>query len=52
MTQPSADVAAVLSALEVFSTATDKAAITQANNWLQDFQHSVCILFPAFLCFS
>ncbi|KAF8584964.1 ARM repeat-containing protein [Ramaria rubella] len=38
--QPSADVAAVLAALEVFSSATDKTSIARANNWLQDFQHS------------
>lgn len=42
MTEPSTDdVAAVLSALAVFSSATDKPSITRANNWLQDFQHSV-----------
>ncbi|KIJ45201.1 hypothetical protein M422DRAFT_779110 [Sphaerobolus stellatus SS14] len=44
MTQPSPDVAAVLSALAVFGTATDKAAIQQANSWLQEFQHSVSAL--------
>ena len=36
-----ANVQAILSALEVFSRAPDKAAIEQANTWLQDFQHSV-----------
>ncbi|KAI0660358.1 ARM repeat-containing protein [Cubamyces menziesii] len=35
-----ANVQAILSALEVFSRAPDKAAIEQANTWLQDFQHS------------
>ncbi|KAI8980731.1 ARM repeat-containing protein [Trametes punicea] len=35
-----ANVQAVLSALEVFSRAPDRAAIEQANTWLQDFQHS------------
>ncbi|KAF8508506.1 ARM repeat-containing protein [Gautieria morchelliformis] len=41
MAEPSSnDVAAVLSALTVFSSATDKPSITRANNWLQDFQHS------------
>ncbi|KAH8102540.1 ARM repeat-containing protein [Cristinia sonorae] len=31
---------AVLSALDVFSQAPDKAALSSANTWLQDFQHS------------
>ncbi|KAH9937196.1 ARM repeat-containing protein [Fomitopsis serialis] len=35
-----AAVQAVLSALDVFSRAPDKAALDQANTWLQDFQHS------------
>ncbi|KAJ7634215.1 armadillo-type protein [Mycena polygramma] len=35
-----ADVQAVLSALDVFSRAPDKASLSQANTWLQDFQHS------------
>ncbi|KAI0756727.1 ARM repeat-containing protein [Daedaleopsis nitida] len=35
-----ANVQAVLSALEVFSRAPEKAALDQANSWLQDFQHS------------
>ncbi|KAI0361316.1 ARM repeat-containing protein [Trametes cingulata] len=35
-----ASVQAVLSALEVFSRAPEKAALEQANTWLQDFQHS------------
>ncbi|RDX50448.1 ARM repeat-containing protein [Lentinus brumalis] len=35
-----ANVQAVLSALEVFSRAPEKAALEQANAWLQDFQHS------------
>ncbi|KZT44557.1 ARM repeat-containing protein [Sistotremastrum suecicum HHB10207 ss-3] len=30
----------LLAALQVFSTATDKASIERANVWLQDFQHS------------
>ena len=38
-----ANVQAVLSALEVFSRAPEKAALEQANSWLQDFQHSVII---------
>ena len=32
---------AVLSALDVFSRAPDKASLDTANAWLQDFQHSV-----------
>ncbi|OJT10098.1 hypothetical protein TRAPUB_13454 [Trametes pubescens] len=35
-----ANVQAVLSALQVFSRAPEKAALDQANTWLQDFQHS------------
>ncbi|KAH9944146.1 ARM repeat-containing protein [Epithele typhae] len=35
-----ANVQAVLSALEVFSRVPEKAALEQANTWLQDFQHS------------
>ncbi|OSC99478.1 ARM repeat-containing protein [Trametes coccinea BRFM310] len=34
------NVQAVIAALEVFSGAPEKAAIEQANTWLQDFQHS------------
>ncbi|KAF8647942.1 hypothetical protein AX16_006474 [Volvariella volvacea WC 439] len=34
------DVQAVLSALDVFSRAPDKASLDRANAWLQDFQHS------------
>jgi hypothetical protein len=34
-------VQAVLSALQVFSNASDKASLETANTWLQDFQHSV-----------
>jgi hypothetical protein len=35
----------VLAALAVFSSgAPDKASISQANTWLQDFQHSVSAL--------
>lgn len=34
------DIQQLLSALEVFSSAPDKAAIERANAWLQDFQHS------------
>ncbi|KAF7320101.1 hypothetical protein MKEN_00794500 [Mycena kentingensis (nom. inval.)] len=34
------DVQAVLAAIDVFSRAPDKASLDQANNWLQDFQHS------------
>ncbi|KAF7306845.1 hypothetical protein MIND_00476700 [Mycena indigotica] len=36
----SADVQAVLAAIDVFSRAPDKVSLDQANNWLQDFQHS------------
>lgn len=36
-----ANVQAVLSALDVFTRAPEKAALDQANTWLQDFQHSV-----------
>ncbi|KZT05860.1 ARM repeat-containing protein [Laetiporus sulphureus 93-53] len=35
-----ASVQAVISALDVFTRAPDKAALDQASNWLQDFQHS------------
>ncbi|KAI0673417.1 ARM repeat-containing protein [Trametes maxima] len=35
-----ANVQAVLSALGVFTRAPEKAALEQANTWLQDFQHS------------
>ncbi|KAI0936668.1 hypothetical protein AcV5_004749 [Taiwanofungus camphoratus] len=35
-----ASVQAVISALDVFSRAPDKASLDQANTWLQDFQHS------------
>lgn len=41
-----ADIQALLSALEVFNGAPDKAAIERANSWLQDFQHSVNCLSP------
>ncbi|KAG5647647.1 hypothetical protein DXG03_009000 [Asterophora parasitica] len=34
------DIQALLSALEVFSKAPDKASLERANSWLQDFQHS------------
>ncbi|KAJ3574083.1 hypothetical protein NP233_g2008 [Leucocoprinus birnbaumii] len=34
------DVQAVLSALQVFNGAPDKASLEAANTWLQDFQHS------------
>ena len=36
-----ANVQAVLSALEGFSRAPEKAALEQATTWLQDFQPSV-----------
>jgi hypothetical protein len=36
-----AEIPALLSALEVFSQAPDKASIENANAWLQEFQHSV-----------
>ncbi|KAJ7932491.1 armadillo-type protein [Mycena leptocephala] len=35
-----AEIQAVLSAIDVFSRAPDKASLDQANAWLQDFQHS------------
>jgi hypothetical protein len=41
-----ADVQAVLSALQVFNGAPDKASLEGANIWLQDFQHSVNHLSP------
>ncbi|KAJ7071120.1 armadillo-type protein [Mycena amicta] len=34
------DIQAVLAAIDVFGRAPDKASLDQANNWLQDFQHS------------
>ena len=40
-----ADIQALLSALDVFSRAPDKASIDRANSWLQDFQHSVNLSF-------
>lgn len=36
-----ASVQEVLSALDVFNGAPDKALLKQVNTWLQDFQHSV-----------
>ena len=36
-----ANIQTVLSALDVFSRAPDKASLETANAWLQDFQHSV-----------
>ena len=36
-----ADIQALISALDVFSRAPDKASLESANSWLQDFQHSV-----------
>ncbi|KAI0307897.1 armadillo-type protein [Multifurca ochricompacta] len=35
-----ADIQALLTALDVFSRAPDKASLEKANAWLQDFQHS------------
>ncbi|TFK77186.1 ARM repeat-containing protein [Pluteus cervinus] len=35
-----ANIQTVLSALDVFNSAPDKASIEQANAWLQEFQHS------------
>lgn len=32
---------AIVAALQVFSTTTDKSSLEQANAWLQEFQHSV-----------
>ena len=40
------DIQALLSALEVFNGAPDKASLERANSWLQDFQHSVNCLSP------
>jgi hypothetical protein len=40
------DIQALLSALDVFSRAPDKASLERANSWLQDFQHSVNCLSP------
>ena len=40
-----ANVQAVLSALDIFTRAPEKAALDQANSWLQDFQHSVITLY-------
>lgn len=36
-----AELPALLSALQVFSSAPDKVSLESANAWLQDFQHSV-----------
>ena len=44
-----ANVQAVLSALDAFSRAPEKAALEQANTWLQDFQHSVITHFALVL---
>lgn len=44
-----ANVQAVLSALDVFTRAPEKAALDQANTWLQDFQHSVNISFAWYI---
>jgi hypothetical protein len=41
-----ADIQALISALDVFSRAPDKASLESANSWLQDFQHSVNCLSP------
>jgi hypothetical protein len=41
-----AEIQAVLSAIDVFSRAPDKASLDQANAWLQDFQHSVIVFSP------
>ncbi|TEB35143.1 mRNA transport regulator [Coprinellus micaceus] len=35
-----ADIQALISALDVFGRAPDKASLERANSWLQDFQHS------------
>ena len=44
-----ANVQAVLSALDIFTRAPEKAALDQANTWLQDFQHSVNISFAWYI---
>lgn len=36
-----AEIQTLLSCLDVFSRAPDKASLDAANTWLQDFQHSV-----------
>jgi len=41
-----ADVQAVISALQIFNGAPDKASLEAASTWLQDFQHSVNYLSP------
>ncbi len=41
-----ADIQALLTALDVFTRAPDKASLEKANTWLQDFQHSVNTLSP------
>lgn len=38
-----ADIPALLAALDVFTRTPDKASLDKANNWLQDFQHSVIV---------
>lgn len=40
-----ANIQALLSCLDVFSRAPDKASLEAANTWLQDFQHSVNLPF-------
>jgi hypothetical protein len=42
----SANIQALLSVLNVFTGAPDKASLEKANSWLQDFQHSVNALSP------
>jgi transportin-3 len=41
-----ADIQDLLTALDVFTRAPDKASLEKANAWLQDFQHSVNTLSP------
>jgi hypothetical protein len=38
-----ADIQALASALDVFTGVPDKAALERANQWLQEFQHSVIL---------
>ncbi len=45
-TSTMADIQALLTALDVFTRAPDKASLEKANTWLQDFQHSVNTLSP------
>lgn len=41
-----AELQALISAIDVFSRAPDKASLENANSWLQEFQHSVNDISP------